>query len=233
MKCWKSLVSVLCVFLVLIFTPHVLAAVGDVNYISDELKVPLRSGPSAGHRILHRGLPSGTRLTILAVSDDEEDGFTQIRTDGGMEGWVRSQYLVATPIARHKLAAANRRIQQLETKLDKERKARVSIQTEFKDSETNNRTLNTQTQTLAKELEDLKRISGDAINEHARNVELTKQNERLVEEVGQLSTTVRNLEANVERDWLLYGGGLVLIGLILGIMLKARPQRTGGYSRYT
>ncbi|MCA9471922.1 MAG: TIGR04211 family SH3 domain-containing protein [Nitrospirales bacterium] len=232
MKCWKSCVGFLSVFLVLTLFSHLFAAVGDVNYISDELKVPLRSGPSTAHRILHRGLPSGTQLTILAV--DEEEGFTQIRTDGGTEGWLPSQYLVVEPIARHKLTAANRRIQQLQSKLDEERKTRVSIQTEYKDAETNNRTLSSQAQTLSKELEDLKRISGDAMNEHARNVELSKQNERLVEEVGQLSTTVRNLEANVERDWLLYGGGLVLIGLILGIMLKARPQRPGGgYSRYS
>ena len=59
-----------------------LAAVGDVNYISDVLTVPLRSGPSTAHRILHRGLPSGTQLTILAV--DEEAGFTQVRTASGL-----------------------------------------------------------------------------------------------------------------------------------------------------
>ena len=34
-------------------------------YISDELTVPLRSGPSGGHRILHRGLPSGTVLEVI------------------------------------------------------------------------------------------------------------------------------------------------------------------------
>ena len=29
-------------------------------YISDELTVPLRRGPTNGHRIIHAGLPSGT-----------------------------------------------------------------------------------------------------------------------------------------------------------------------------
>ncbi|MBA3614153.1 MAG: hypothetical protein H0W49_14835, partial [Nitrospirales bacterium] len=65
-------------------TTQSLAAVGDVNYISDVVTVPLRSGPTTAHRILHRGLPSGTQLTILGT--DEEAGFTQVRTNDGMEG---------------------------------------------------------------------------------------------------------------------------------------------------
>ena len=99
---------------------QLLAAVGDVNYISDVLTVPLRSGASTAHRILHRGLPSGTQLTILAI--DEEANFTQVRTAGGMEGWVRSQYLIGEPIARVKLIAAEKRLQSLKTKSNKERK---------------------------------------------------------------------------------------------------------------
>ncbi|TFG65971.1 MAG: TIGR04211 family SH3 domain-containing protein, partial [Nitrospirales bacterium] len=99
---------VLISFLWLAISTQPLAAVGDVNYISDVLNVPLRSGPSTAHRIIHRGIPSGTQLTILAT--DEEAGFTQVRTAGGMEGWVTSQYLVREPIARDKLAAAEKRL---------------------------------------------------------------------------------------------------------------------------
>jgi SH3 domain protein len=206
------------------------AAVGDVNYISDVLNVPLRSGPSTAHRIIHRGLPSGTQLTVLAI--DEEAGFTQVRTDGGLEGWVTSQYLIGEPIARVKLAAAEKRLQGLKAEIDKEREARTSIQSEYKETEANNRTLNSQVQALTKELEELKRISADPISEHARNVELTQQNQRLAGEVDELSSMNRKLKDNVQREWLLYGGALVLIGLLLGVVIKARPRQTI-YSRYT
>jgi len=87
-------------------------------------------------------------------------------------------------------------------------------------------------QALTKELVELKRISADPINEHARNVELTQQNQRLVDQVDELSSMTRQLKDNVQRDWLLYGGALVLIGLLLGVVLKARPRQTT-YSRYT
>ena len=206
------------------------AAVGDVNYISDVVNVPLRSGPTIAHRIIHRGLPSGTRLTVLAI--DDEAGFTKVRTDGGLEGWVTSQYLIGEPIARVKLAAAEKRLQGLKAEIDKEREARASIQSGYKETEANNRTLNSQVQALTKELAELKRISADPVNEHARNVELTQQNQRLAGQVDELSSMTRQLKDNVQREWLLYGGALVLIGLLLGVIIKARPRQTS-YSRYT
>ena len=214
----------------LALSTQLFAAVGDVNYISDVLTVPLRSGPSTAHRILHRGLPSGTHLTVLSA--DEEAGFTQVRTDGGTEGWVRSQYLIGKPIARVKLAAAKKRLQGLKAKIAKERKARANIESIYKETEDRNQTLHSQVETLINELAELKIISADPINEHARNVELTLQNQRLVGEVDKLSSQTRQLEDNVQREWLLYGGALVLMGLLLGVAIKARPRKTS-YSRYT
>ncbi len=212
-------------------TSQSLAAIGDTNYISDVLNVPLRSGPSNSHRILHRGLPSGTQLTILAI--DEEAGFTQVRTAGGLEGWVTSQYLVREPISRVKLAAAQSRLQNLKAKFDKERDALTSLQAEHKDIQQKNRTLNSQMQTLTKELAELKRVSADPIHEHARNLELTEQNQRLVAQVDELSNQNRRLEENVQREWLVYGGGLVLLGLLLGVVIKSRPPKRSTYTRYT
>ncbi|UCH91833.1 MAG: TIGR04211 family SH3 domain-containing protein [Nitrospirota bacterium] len=229
MKFLISLVLLSYFFLALI--TQSLAAVGDVNYISDVLNVPLRSGPSTAHRIIHRGIPSGTQLTILAT--DEEAGFTQVRTSKGMEGWVTSQYLIKEPIARVKLAATQKRLKNLKAEIDKEREARASIQAKNKETEANNKTLNSKVEALSKELAELKVVSADPIKEHARNVELTKQNTRLVGEVEELSSKARRLEENVQLQWLLYGGALVLIGLILGVVIKTRPRQQASFSRYT
>ena len=222
---------VLLSFSYLALTTQPWAAVGDVNYISDVLKVPLRSGPSTAHRIIHRGLPSGTHLTVLAT--DEEASFTQVRTAGGMEGWVGSQYLIGKPIARVRLAAAEKRLKNLKAEIEKERETRSSLQSEHKETEATNKTLNSQVEALTKELAELKIVSADPIKEHARNVELTQQNTLLVGQVEELSSKARQLEENVQLQWLLYGGALVLIGLLLGVAIKARPRKTSYSSRYT
>lgn len=212
-------------------TSQALAAVGDVNYISDELNVPLRSGPSTAHRIIHRGLPSGTQLTVLATN--EEAGFTQVRTAGGLEGWLTSQYLVEEPIARVKLATAEKRLQNLKAEIAKEREEGASIEAKYKETEAKNQALNSQVEALSKELAELKLISADPIKEHALNVELTQQNTLLVGQVEELSSKARQLEKNVQLQWLLYGGGLVLIGLIFGLVLKKRPKQQASFTRYT
>ena len=228
----KFLISlVLLSFPYLALPSQPLAAVGDVNYISDVLNVPLRSGASPGHRVTHRGLPSGTSLTILAI--DEEAGFTQVRTSNGTEGWLRSQYLTAKPIARDRLAAAEKRLQSLKAKIDKEREAHESIQAQYKETNATNKRLNSEVEALSKELAQLKIVSADPIKEHSRNVELTQQNTRLVGQVDELSAKNRQLEENVQLQWLLYGGGLVLIGLIFGLVLKKRPRQQANYSRYS
>ncbi len=228
----KFLISlVLFSFSGLAMTTPSLAAVGDVNYISDELNVPLRSGASTAHRILHRGLPSGTQLTILSI--DEESGFTKIRTAGGLEGWVTSQYLVGEPIARDRLASAEKRLKTLKAEIEKERETHASLQAEHKEAVGNNKTFNSQVEALTKELAELKVVSANPVKEHARNVELTQQNALLVGQVEELSSKTRQLEANVQLQWLLYGGVLVLIGLIFGLVLKKRPRQQASFSRYT
>lgn len=199
-------------------------AVAETAYISDNLTVPLRSGPSNANRILHRGLPSGTRLEVLARDDDS--GFVQIRTDRGTEGWLPSQYLVDEPIARDKLVVANRRIRDLTETID-QLQGRLSQLTSGKsESDASNAELSGQVQALEQELAEVKRISAGAIAQNETNKELLALNDRLRGEVDELVATINQLEDNVRQRWLLIGGGLVLAGLILGVAIKARPRRS-------
>ena len=66
------------------------SAAADTRYISDRLTVPLRSGPTNGHRILHRGLPAGTKLEVL--EEDADSNYVRIRTARGTEGWLEEQF---------------------------------------------------------------------------------------------------------------------------------------------
>src|SRR5690606_14225153 len=75
----------------------------------DQLIVPLRTGPSIRNAIT-RNLPAGTTVEVL--ERDEESGYSRVRLpDRGTEGWLETQYLVAEPIARDRLAAAERSLE--------------------------------------------------------------------------------------------------------------------------
>jgi SH3 domain protein len=74
-------------------------------WISGDVKLNVRTGPSTGHRIV-AGLGTGDNVLILARADS----WTQIRTERGKEGWIPAGYLNSTP-------PPNVRLDQLETEL--------------------------------------------------------------------------------------------------------------------
>ena len=89
-------------------------ASADTRYISDRIHVPLRSGESIRHRIVHRGLPSGTRLEL--ISENEETGYSKVKTKSGLEGYIQTQYLVSEPVARIQLIGARKELAALKSR---------------------------------------------------------------------------------------------------------------------
>jgi len=193
-------------------------------YISDALTVPLRSGPSNAYRILHRGLPSGTQMHVL--NRDEESGFTQIRTSRGTEGWIPTQYLVDQPIARERLLIANREIESLNALVKKRDTQLGSLNREKGQAQESSTRLQRQLTTMEKELADIKQISAGAIDEHATNQRLVELNERLRNELASVALERNAAQDNAQQRWLLIGAGLLLLGLVLGVVIKARPRRS-------
>ncbi|MBT3625257.1 MAG: peptide-binding protein, partial [Gammaproteobacteria bacterium] len=59
----------------------------DEVYIRDMIYVPLRGGESTKHKIIHRGIRSGTPLERLQTN--EQTGYTRVRTADGLEGWLQ------------------------------------------------------------------------------------------------------------------------------------------------
>jgi SH3 domain protein len=197
----------------------------ETMWISDEFTVPMRSGPSDGHRIVHRGLPSGTELEVLGVDTAAE--YTRVRTSGGLEGWISSQYLIKHPIAQVQLIAANNRIQALERQLAQRGEALSELKSTSSEAASNGDRLAAEVARLEAELADVKQVSAGALEEHARALELASLNTRLRAEVDDLTEESQRLESNTEQKWLLIGGVLVLGGMLAGVAIKARPRRSG------
>ena len=195
------------------------------QWISDMQLVPLRSGPSSGYRIVSKGLPSGTALEVLQL--DTASGYARVRTANGTEGWIETQYLVSEPVARDKLESTQHRVETLEQQL-KERGKNISDLTSQGQSASADRdALTHHVNELEGELADLKSISGEAIALHDRNTELTELNDRLRKQVDELVAEVQDLEDGREQRNLWIGAALIGLGLAAGVLLKARPRRSG------
>jgi SH3 domain protein len=200
------------------------SAFAATMYISDELTVPLRRGPSTGHKIINAALPTGLALEVLG--EDKAAGFTQVRTPNGTEGWLPTQYLVSQPVAKDRLAAATKRVEALEAQLKSIRENYQDVRGARTEIESKASELSKENQKLQTELTEIRRVSATAITQFEENKQLKASNASLTSQVTQLTEEVHDLKRNVMLRWLLSGGALVLIGLALGAWIKSRPKRS-------
>lgn len=212
------------VLLALLLALGPLPAFAATLYISDQLTVPLRRGPSNGHKIVNAALPSGMALEVLG--EDAGAGFTQVRTPNGTEGWVPTQFLVNQPIAKDRLAAATKRVEALEAQLKSIRENYQDVRGARTEIEGRATELSKENQKLQTELAEIRRVSATAITQFEENKQLKTDNASLQTQVTQLTDRVQTLERNSILRWMLAGGGLVLLGLILGAVIKSRPKRS-------
>lgn len=193
-------------------------------YVSDALTVPMRRGPTTGHRIIHAGLPAGTPLEV--IGEDKAAGFTQVRLANGTDGWVPTQYLTAEPIAKDRLAAATRRVQTLEAEIKSLRENFQETRGAKSSAESRNADLEKQTKQLQTELAEIRRVSATSISQYEENKVLKVENADLKTKNTELAARVQRLERSETLRFFLFGGALVVIGFVIGAIIKSRPKRS-------
>lgn len=219
----KKLFNTLAASLIALATSHS-HAISSERYITDELHVPMRSGQGNEFRILHRGLPSGTKLTLL--QDSPDTGWAQVRTPGGEEGWVRRQYLEAEPVASLKLAQAEARLEHIES-------LQGNLGGEVRRLEETNSKLTTALQAeqeraeaMARELKELKTLSADAVSLNQRHQKLLNQHELLKQKQAMNQAEIQRLSGSDTQKWYMYGAISVLMGAILAMVAPHfRPRK--------
>ncbi len=184
-----------------------------VLYVSDELKIPLRSGASTKHRII-KFLRSGTALTVL----DDDDKFTEVET-GGKSGWVLTEDLMNVPSGRDRLAAAKKKfanadqvITELENKIAKLKGETRKLKSE-KSSLQNERT------NLSNSLDDLKITAANPLSLSKKNKQLKKDLDKAEDQAAMLDKDNQQLRSNVAQEWFMIGGAVSIGSLIVGLIL--------------
>ena len=198
----------------------------DEVYIRDMIYVPLRGGESTKHRIIHRGIRSGTPLERLQVN--EETGYTRVRTADGLEGWLQTQYLVDEPIARTQLDEMKAEVRSLETRHQQTLLSLREIR-EAKEALTKKQeNLTDQNARLLKELTTITTLSGNVIAIDEQNKQLGEERNVLLQQIDDLNELTETLSNDRAQQWFLRGAGAVLIGLLLGFWVARRIY----YKRY-
>lgn len=205
-------------FLVLSFSA---GAIAQTQYVSDDLQINLRTGQGDQYRIT-KILSSGTRLTVLEQGEGE---WVRVRTQGGDEGWVRAQYLQSEPVARDRLAQAQARIAELTNQQRNLGGQTSTLREENQRLSSELQTAQAEVQRLSTELDELKRISANAVNLNQTNQQLMEERQLLETEIDILQAENERLADDSRQTWFLYGAIAVGIGVILTLLLQGMRSR--------
>ncbi|MEL0082407.1 MAG: TIGR04211 family SH3 domain-containing protein, partial [Gammaproteobacteria bacterium] len=88
--------------------------VAETRYVSDQLRITVRSGKSTGHAVITT-LDSGDAVEVLQT--DSDSGYSEVRLPNGRQGWALSRYLRAQPIARDQLKNAQTTLAKVQQEL--------------------------------------------------------------------------------------------------------------------
>lgn len=199
----------------------------EKRYVTDTLFLQLRSGPSIEYRIM-KALRSGEHLIFIEEVEGTE--YTKVKTDKGMEGYVLTRFLEKEPVAKEKLILAERELAKIKAELDTTRQQNNEMQSELKKIKSERSGLGKENSDLESELEQIKKISASSLALNERNKELTKSNSELKIQLESLTTENTQLHDTRQQSYLLYGGGLVVIGILAGLILPSLRAKRGGSS---
>ena len=196
----------------------------DARFVSDKQYIPLRSGPGGDYRIVHRGIPSGTSLTVARESEDGT--WAEITTANGTSGWIRSQYLMTEVPAQNRLRAAEQKAEQitaanaqLKEQLAELQEERVELLNQINSTDSGYRQ-------VAEELAQLKQVSGKAVQLDTDNRRLVEESENLRSEADMLKSENQRLQDKLDSEAFIDGALAVVLGVIITLVVpRLWPKR--------
>ncbi len=192
-----------------------LAQAQDTRYISDKQFIPVRSGAGNQFRIIHRGLPSGTRLIVKRIDGD----WAEISTEGGIDGWVRAQYLMSDLPAQNKLDAAVSRAETLAAQNAELKQQLQALRAEKTTLEGELGETSAQLGQVSDEFTQLKQISGKAVQLDTDNRRLVESAENLRSEVEMLEVENQRLQDKLDSEAFMNGALAVLLGVVITLVV--------------
>ncbi|MDO6683005.1 TIGR04211 family SH3 domain-containing protein [Oceanobacter sp. 5_MG-2023] len=201
---------------------YVAVSAGSKRYVTDTLWLQLRSGPSAQHRII-QALKSGEHLTLIGENTDA--GYSLVRTSKNNEGWVLTRYLDNQPTAREHLVVVNQELERTKAELTTATERLQALETEVKGLRSERSDLEQKTVQVTQELNNIREVSSGALALDEKARKLSTRNQEL--EIQLEAISVENAQLREDRDLnrLIYGGGLVFLGILAGLIL---PSLRGG-----
>ena len=205
------------------------SAHADILYIADDTNLALRGAPNS-YGPLIKVLSTGTSVTVVG---EPKNGFIKIRLIDGTEGFIRTKYTKKEPPEQDPKDTSSKNLVLLQNEIST-LKGQLELAQKASTPDTPlEKTLATERDQLSRELNELKITAKNAKQIEKNRDELQEQVVKNTQELAQLKLDNKILSDTTQRDWLIYGGALVIIGIFLGFVLpKISWRRKSGWDTY-
>ncbi|MDO9857255.1 TIGR04211 family SH3 domain-containing protein [Glaesserella parasuis] len=182
-----------------------LPSFAQTQYVTENLNTYLRKGPGDQFKIFG-SIQAGEKVTLI----ETKDRYSLIRDSKNREAWILNSELTSTPSSKELTPLLQQQVQELTTKLnniDRDRQQRTA--------------------------EMQRRVQQSAL----QSSELLEQNALLKRELEIIKNKNRDLEAiqdvasrEIMIQYFIYGGAVLGLGLIFGLLIPALlPRRKSNY----
>jgi len=201
----------------LLIMPMVSAA--ETVYVSENFEITMRTGPGSDRKIISL-VQSGKALEVLEKGPE----WSRVSTPGGKEGWVLNRYLTSDQPCAMVLSRVRQDYDVLDATYNnlKERFDQLDAQKKSTDADLSR---------SRKEQDELSSAYTTLKKEASEYLKLKKRHEKVTKELAAERTRSAKLdEENMQMkrnriiQWVLTGGGIMLIGFFIGLFSSSRRK---------
>jgi SH3 domain protein len=197
----------------------------ETVYVSEDFEITMRTGPGTDRKIISL-VQSGKALEIMEKGEE----WSMVRTLNGKEGWVLNRYLTASqPCAmvldrvRQDYDVLAAKFEDMKTKFDELNAQKKVTDADLSQSQQDRDELSAAYETLRKESSEFlklkkrhQEVASDLETERTRSAKLDEEN--------------LQMKRNRIIQWVLTGGGIMLVGFFIGLFSSSRrKQRSSLY----
>ena len=208
-------------FIQIIILISTLSVQAESMYVTDVLKVTLRTGPSIDNKII-KMIESGQKVEVVEPGQE----WSLVRLVDGKEGWILNRYLISNETNKIKLDRLESKHSNLKVKFN-------TIFEENSELKTENRKLASELSDTKKALEgirnnyeSLKASSAEFLTLQANFEKVSKQLSEQAQKANEFEEQVSNLEVSYYIKWFLAGSGVLFVGFLLGFSAKRQRRQS-------
>lgn len=199
-------------------------ATAKTQYVIDRIEITLRTGPSMGNRVI-KMIPSGRSLEVLSTSGD----WAEVKLPNGDQGWVMARYLSPEVPKSEQFERLSQKYEALTGQKDSLGNNMRKLSAENEHLTTELAQTQDQLGQLSSEHEKLKTGCADFIGVKNKYEETLKDLEETRSKAENAENELTKLSNNQIYQGMLYGGGLLALGFIVGLITRRSKRKSGLY----